>query len=620
LDTPNDSYRTAAGAFVRDRATDAEAALVAARQQLQYLLSATPVMLYTRMAAHPLALTFLGANTAERLGFEATALLKSPELWSDRIHPEDAKAAHLCLEQVLVQGARTCEYRFRHADGRWLWLHDEARLVLNPCTRELEVVGCLLEVTERRDAEAELAARAAQLAEAQAVAHVGSFDWDIASDRISWSDEHYRIFGLTPGECDIDYEVFLRLLHPDDHLKYRQAVRTAFEAVRPYHVMLRIVRPDGGERVVLSRAVVTRDESGQPVRMHGTTQDITELARTGEALRMSEERFSAFMQHLPGAAFIRDRSGRYLYANPNVAAPGEPQGKTLTDVFPADTARALHANDLYVFDTGKALHTIETTASANGKEPRHWLVTKFPLWQGPGEESLLGGIGIDVTERVHAEEELRRSELQLRRMLEERARLSQDLHDGIIQTAYAVGMHLEECQRMIQEADGGSAQRTLEAAIETLNGAIRDIRRFITAPGSAVESDGGIATSLQELGRTLEAARVLRVDVDVDPAVAAKLTPDESHHLLCIAREALSNSMRHARAGRASIGLKRLRGKIRFEARDDGVGFEPDKLPLRGQGLRNINARASLMGARLKLESAPGAGTRIVLHLLKEWG
>lgn len=579
-------------------------------------------MLYTRMAAKPFALTFLGSNTAERLGFEATAFLDHPELWAQRIHPEDTKGAHLCLEQVLLQGARTCEYRFRHADGRLLWLHDEARLVLNPCTRELELVGCLLEVTERRQAQAELAARAAQLAEAQAVAHVGSFDWDIESDRTSWSDEHYRIFGLTPGECDIDYDAFLRLVHPDDHLKYRQAVRKAFEALRPYHVMLRIVRPDGGERVVLSRAVVTRDANGRPIRMHGTTQDVTELARTGEALRMSEERFSAFMQHLPGAAFIRDRGGRYLYANPNVAAPGgEVQGQTLEELFPADTARALHANDLYVFDTGKVLHTIETTASANGKDLRHWLVSKFPLWQGPGEESLLGGIGIDVTERVHAEEELRRSELQLRRMLEERARLSQDLHDGIIQTAYAVGMHLEECQRMIQESDDGGAQRTLEAAIDTLNGAIRDIRRFITAPGSApVESEDGIATRLHELGRTLEAARVLRVDIDVDPKVEATLTPDESHHLLCIAREALSNSMRHARAGRASIGLKRSRGKIRFEARDDGVGFEPDKLPLRGQGLRNINARASLMGARLKLESAPGAGTRIVLHLLKEWG
>jgi len=242
-------------------------------------------------------------------------------------------------------------------------------------------------------------------------------------------------------------------------------------------------------------------------------------------------------------------------------------------------------------------------------------VSKFPLPDVHGQETLLGGIGIDITEQKRVEEELRKSELQLRRMLEDRERLYQDLHDGIIQTIYAVGFSLEECQRLIEEEQRSNAVRTLGGAIGTLNGAIRDIRQFITGYSGDDMPGRELNAELAELARTIEAAHMLHMQVDVDPSAAAQLTPEQAHHILCVAREAMSNSLRHSRATRASIALKAVAHGIHFEARDDGIGFDLDEVSTRGQGLRNITARAGLIGARLKMVSAPGAGTRVVLRL-----
>jgi len=593
------------------------AALPAMRpERLQFLLSAGPAVIYTRAALHPHQLTFIGANSAVRVGYEAHELLENFRLWHSCIHPEDVGRIDAHFDGVLQHDGHVCEYRLLQKDGTYRWLCDEAQLIKDAGGKPLEIAGCLLDITARKKAEAERARGMLQMTDAQSMAHVGSWDWDISNHVVQWSDEQYRIFGVTRGETPITFEKIMGLVHPQDLPVVDEALRRAFEGIRPYHQAVRIIRPDGTQRTISARGVVVRDRDGRPVRMHGTVQDITELKRASDALKHSEERFTAFMRNLPGAAFIRDRDGRYLYANALAALREQPeswQGKTMDDVFPADTAARLKANDQYVLETGQVLQTIETIADQDGM--RYWLVSKFPLPDVHGQETLLGGIGIDITEQKRVEEELRKSELQLRRMLEDRERLYQDLHDGIIQTIYAVGFSLEECQRLIEEEQRSNAVRTLGGAIGTLNGAIRDIRQFITGYSGDDMPGRELDAELAELARTIEAAHMLQMQVDVDPSAAAQLTPEQAHHILCVAREAMSNSLRHSRATRASIALKAVAHGIHFEARDDGIGFDLDEVSARGQGLRNITARAGLIGARLKMVSAPGAGTRVVLRL-----
>jgi signal transduction histidine kinase len=203
-------------------------------------------------------------------------------------------------------------------------------------------------------------------------------------------------------------------------------------------------------------------------------------------------------------------------------------------------------------------------------------------------------------------------------MLEERERLSQDLHDGIIQTIYAVGLSLEECQRLMAEDQRLDAIQTVGGAISRLNGAIREIRQFIggTAPADTTARD--LRAELAELAKTVRASRLMQLHVNVDPAVAAQLSSDEAHHLLSIAREAMSNSLRHSHAAWATVKLQARADHIRFELVDDGVGFDPAAVSTGGHGLKNIAARADLIGAGLDVISGSGHGTRIVLNLPKK--
>jgi PAS domain S-box-containing protein len=115
--------------------------------------------------------------------------------------------------------------------------------------------------------------------EAERIAHLGNWDWDIVKDKLLWSDEIYRIFGLTPQQFGATYEAFLSYVHAEDREFVEHSVSEALYEGRPYNLDHRIVWPDGSVRVVHEKAEVSFDKNGKPVRMIGTVHDITEIKR-----------------------------------------------------------------------------------------------------------------------------------------------------------------------------------------------------------------------------------------------------------------------------------------------------------------------------------------------------
>ena len=144
------------------------------------------------------------------------------------------------------------------------------------------------EITERKRAEEKLRQSEASLAEAQRMAHLGNWDWNIVSNELRWSDEIYRIFGLRPQEFGATYDAFLNSVHPEDRAFVTRSVDQALYENQPYSIEHRIVLPEGEVRVVQERAEVTFDPGGQPIRMIGTVQDITERKRAEEARDKAE--------------------------------------------------------------------------------------------------------------------------------------------------------------------------------------------------------------------------------------------------------------------------------------------------------------------------------------------
>ena len=128
------------------------------------------------------------------------------------------------------------------------------------------------------------------LYKAQEIAHLGSWDWNIQTGDLAWSDEVYRIFGVAPQEFGASYEAFLRYVHPDDRKLLEAAVGAAVSGERPYQIEHKVVQPNGNERIVQERGEVFRDGKGNPVRMLGTVFDITALKRVEQDLTLAKEK------------------------------------------------------------------------------------------------------------------------------------------------------------------------------------------------------------------------------------------------------------------------------------------------------------------------------------------
>lgn len=155
-----------------------------------------------------------------------------------------------------------------------------------------KVVGLLAvgqDITERRDAEIKIKQSEERNNFAQAVGHVGTWDWNVITDELIWSDETYRIFGLTPGECVPNLELFMNFVHVDDRERVSHAIETALNHNQAYNLDCRIVRKDGSEGVANAQGEVVFDQDAKPLQMRGTFQEISERKKLEEQLAQSQK-------------------------------------------------------------------------------------------------------------------------------------------------------------------------------------------------------------------------------------------------------------------------------------------------------------------------------------------
>jgi PAS domain S-box-containing protein len=351
------------------------------------------------------------------------------------------------------------------------------------------------------------------------------------------------------------------------------------------------------------------------VGVAGIALDISESTRLEEALRASEQRFRAFMDHAPAAAWIKDAKFRYSYVNRIYEsiygrAGHEFLGRDDFELHSAERARVFRQEDERIRTTGQAEQRMHSVPYADGR-PGHWLVVKFPLENG------VGGIGIDVTPRLEAEEKARELAKRLVEAQEaERRRVAEGLHDLIGQNLTALGIDLQALKQRLQgggDLTSGSRIDAMAALVETTIDAIRDVMTDLRPP--ALE-EFGLVPALRWYCSQFAKRTGMKVTVRCEGS-ERRLAAQTELALFRIAQEALTNAAKHSGGSTVELAVS-YAGLVRLTITDNGSGFaerEGARAARRGGfGLPTMRERAEAIGGSLRIEF-PECGARIVAEV-----
>jgi signal transduction histidine kinase len=195
----------------------------------------------------------------------------------------------------------------------------------------------------------------------------------------------------------------------------------------------------------------------------------------------------------------------------------------------------------------------------------------------------------------------------------ERERFAMDLHDGIIQSIYAIGLALDSGRQHLVD-DPVMARDQIDHAIRGLNEVVVDIRNYILNLRAKRFEDQGLEDGLHSILRELRANSFLRIESSIDPGAAQAVSRDQAMELLYIAQEALTNVRKHAQASAVRVTLARVDDGVALSIVDNGRGFDPEQAQSgRGDGLNNIRARGKMLNGALQIHAQPGQGTNVMV-------
>jgi PAS domain S-box-containing protein len=232
----------------------------------------------------------------ERLfGIEPGTFGGTIEAWGAFVLPEDLPRMQREMGEVMARHERDMDFAFRirRPDGEVRSIEGSAEFFYGEDGAPLRMVGVNVDVTERVRAEEERRRSETLLREMERIAHIGSWEWNLETGALWWSDELYPVYGVEPGSGELSFERFAELVHPDDREMVRRVVTDALREGETFAFDHRIIRPDGTVRSLHGRGRILRDESGRAVRMVGSGQDITERKQVEEALRRARDEAEA---------------------------------------------------------------------------------------------------------------------------------------------------------------------------------------------------------------------------------------------------------------------------------------------------------------------------------------
>lgn len=271
-------------------------------ERLQYLLASSSTIIYSCDA--DCQTTFVSDNSQTLLGYEPRQYIEDANFWSDRVHPEDLQRILAEKPGLFKTHSHICEYRFRHADGSYRWLRDQARLIHDPAGEILEIIGSTLDITDRKQAELALSHSEEQFRQLAETIHETFFLFSADLQSLIYISPCYQnIWGRSCQSLYDQPQSWFDSIHPGDRNRIIALFAQLDENQGEIDEEYRIVHPDGMVRWIALETAFVRDPAGVPYRLAGIAEDITQRKQAEAALSQSEALFQKMAANVPGMIY-----------------------------------------------------------------------------------------------------------------------------------------------------------------------------------------------------------------------------------------------------------------------------------------------------------------------------
>lgn len=427
-------------------------------------------------------------------------------------------------------------------------------------------------------------------------------------------------YGIAQGRLDEDAAPFFALVHPGDLEGLRESMAESARSLSAWRHEWRVRHPVRGEMWIEGHCVPRREPDGSTV-WHGITSDITERKQAMAKLRLAEERFAnAFRTSPVGMTITRIADGKFIEANEFFCrmfefSRGEVIGHTSTELNMWTPEERKKLIDEQIRSGG--LHNFELQARAKSGRVVNILFSSTPMEIG-GEAHHLTTM-IDITERKHAQEELRLHRDRLaelsRRLVEahetaQRA-IGRELHDQIGQMLTALKLTLEIAPQLPPEL----AARKMQGALELLDELTARVSSLSLELRPPMLDDFGLVPALVWHVNRYQDQTGITVDFKHSAVEGRRFAPEIETTAYRIIQEALTNVARHAHAACVRLEVRAESQWMEILMEDDGTGFDPQAALAKQRGLSAMRERVLLVGGEFHLESEKGKGTRKQIRL-----
>ncbi|MBA3415331.1 MAG: PAS domain-containing protein [Chloroflexia bacterium] len=618
----------------------AEQALQKAEGRAQAFLDQLPVLVFVQPVANPHQAAYVNPWTEAIFGLDPATWTAT---WQERVHPDDRAVLQAEVARTDDTGEPFClEYRERTADGRYLWVRDEAVLVRDAAGQPDYWIGAKIDVTDRRQAAD--AVRASEALYRSLVEHLPAAVYVDAADRLGVpiyaSPRIATLLGYDHHQWQADPSLGESRLHPDDRERVLAEHAHATATGEPLLTEFRYLARDGRAVWVRDEAVLVRDEEGRPHRWYGVVLDITQRRQAEEQLRETEARYRTLVEQLPAVVSIHapDAFGSTLYVSPQFERVF---GYTAAEV--AANPRLWHERT-HPDDIGRILAEMARAAAGSGRMRLEYRQrTRDGRWLWQRDESVLlrdadgaplywQTVLTDITDIKLAQEVAEAANALKSTFL---SSMSHELRTPLNAITGYTHLLLDG-----YEGDVPAAQRT---AIEIIAGAadhllalIDDVLDLSKIEAEALELSPqrlDLASVVEDVRTALvaqAAAKALVLTVDVAPGLTVEADPRRFRQILL---NLVANAVKFTERGEVRIAARPVAAGVEVVVADTGLGIAPAFLPYvfdefrqadpsptrrhggSGLGLAIVRRLVDLHGGTIAVESEPGVGTTFVVTL-----